>query len=618
MLPHGLVPLFLDFESAFDEKTYTLKKLSITEYIRDPRFRVHGFAVSWPGVSPRWVSAKDAAETLDGFDWDSVALVGHNLKFDGAILAWRYGIQPALYVDTLGLSMAVNGATVHSHALGALAEHWQLPAKGLMKTSGILRELTAAEEKELAEYCVHDVELTQEAYARLMPQFPESQYPFLDWTIRSFVNPKLLVDVPKMEAAGKAEAERRAAFFLQPGFEKSVFSSNQKFAALLEAEGYEVPMKKSRTAEKKGETKMIPALAVNDSAFIDMMESGDERLVDLCEARVAAKSTLFETRTGKLARVGATGPWPFDVVFSGAKQTHRLSGGSGAGGNPQNIPIRNPRMAVMREGIVAPDGHVILDGDFSQIEVRVLAWLAQDSALMATFLEGRDVYCDFASEYFSRPITKADVAERTFSKPAVLGLGYGMAEKKFISYARATIGRKMSDEEASNAKATYRRRYAMVPVLWNYLGDILPVMAAGGDGVISTLPCVRWDKDGFILPSGLRIRYPKLAKEGREWTYEAYRDRTKEPQRIKIYGGKMAENLCQALAGEICKEAILRLGGRPCGQVHDELLMVVLAEDAATAKAEMEKAMTDPLPWWPGLKLGCEVGVGKNWLEAHG
>ena len=341
----GLVPIFLDFETFFDSKDgYTLENraLSTVEYIRDARYKTHGFAVAMPGMAPRWVSGANAAEELKGFDWSKAALIGHNLKFDGTILAEHYGIRPALYVDTLSMSYAVNGATLPSHSLNALAEHYGLPEKGQMLTDGI-RDLVDFQEKELAEYCIHDLEITIEIFERMRDDFPEGEYDLLDWTIRCFTTPKLELDVPLMLQVSEEEAARREAFFVSPlALEcaavidsapavltkagkprkrhpvepKKVFASNDMFPRVLQHFGYGVPLKASPSAAKKGEDIKIPALALGDPEFVEMLEGEDPKLRALCEARVAAKSTLLETRAGKFAKVGATGAWPFDVSVS--------------------------------------------------------------------------------------------------------------------------------------------------------------------------------------------------------------------------------------------------------------------------------------------------------------
>ncbi len=415
--------LFLDYETFYDPANkYDLKSVSMVEYIRSPLFKAHGLGWAWDHMNePRWVTGRDIpaffSEIGRKLGWENVALVGHNIKFDGSIAAWIYNTIPGQFIDTRGMSKAILGKTIKSHHLAQLAEHFGLEAKGVMKTAGI-RDLTPQQEEELAMYCKHDVWLCREIYNRLAPQFPENQYAPLSRTIEMFVNPKLVLDVPLLQQTAEQETLRRVNIFKEIGIEKSVFASNVKFPKLLEERGFPVPYKPSpRKKDGEGNAVQIPALALGDPEFLELGQTENKELKGLIEARIAAKSTLLETRSSKLAAIGATGPWPFDVEFSGADQTHRFSGGSGAGGNPQNFT----RKSALRYAVRAPEGYELVVGDFSNIELRLVAYLSKDPGLVQAIENHVDLYCDFASVFYGRRITKYDekgeeTAERRFGK----------------------------------------------------------------------------------------------------------------------------------------------------------------------------------------------------------
>lgn len=583
--------VYLDFESFYDTKQkYDLKSLSMVEYIRDPRFAVQGAAIAIDNGPVEWLSAKNVHVLTDYncIMWDKATLIGHNAKFDALILKERFGIVPKQLVCTKAMAKAVLGKTVKGFSLRELAEHYGLEAKGQLKTDG-LKDLTPEQEKELAEYCIHDVELCRQIFNKLKPEFPENQYPVMDWTIRTFVTPQLQLNVGLLEKASEEERERRQSIFDRIGIPKTTFSSNQQFAALLQSNGYDVPHKSSPRTGKS-----IPALALGDPEFLEMAESTEnQRLFDFCQARIAAKSTLLETRSAKLARIGRTGAWPFDVEFSGATQTHRFSGGSGAGGNPQNFT----RGSVLRQAVEAPKGHKLVIGDFSNIEMRLVAYLSKDPGLIQAVEQGRDIYCDMASAYFGRTITKQDVAERMLGKIMILALGYGMGPAKFAKTVRLQTGDKISQIDAERAVALYRAKHNRVPALWEKLQSQLPETA----------------KVGFIeLPSGLKIRFPNLRKEGKEWVYDVWKKKT-EKECVKLYGGKVLENICQALAGELTKEALLKVKDWCVGQIHDELVLCVPTGVAQAAAARLKVAMTTPPSWLPELKLKAEIIIGNNW-----
>lgn len=611
--------LFLDYETFLDSKNkYDLRKMSTPEYVRDTRFHVQGLGFCWETTDPEWLSGySDSGAYLEGVNWSETILIGHNLKFDGFILSEKYEIKPVEYRDTKAMARAVLGKKVEDYRLATLAKFFGLPEKGELKTDGI-RDLSPDQEKELSEYCRHDVWLTREIYKRLAQEFPENQYPLVDQTIRMFVEPKLELDVELLEKTAKEEKERRANIFIKLGIDKKEFASNVKFPVLLEANGYEVPTKQSPSTGTK-----IPALALGDPGFLDLLETEDPKLKELCEARVAAKSTLLETRSEKLRNIGQTGKWSFDCEFSGAAQTHRYSGGGGSGGNPQNFT----RDSALREAVQAPKGYSLVVGDFANIEMRLVAYLSQDPGLIQGIENGEDLYCKFASAFYGRTISKADDKERRFGKTAILGLGYGMGPTKFQKtvYLQSPTEdksgnkiprQKITIEEAKKAVNLYRSLYYKVPVLWKRL-DFLVRYITDKDNELGTITYsdlpVRSRFCSLVLPSGLILQYPNLREEGREWVYDSW-GKKGEKVPTKLYGGKLLENISQALAGELCKEVMRKFGDKVVGQVHDEILLI--SDNPVEDRAELEAAMSEAPEWLPELKLEAEVGYGKTWAQA--
>lgn len=593
--------LFLDTETFFDKKAgYDLRSLSMVEYVRDGRFKFLGAAMCEEGP-PAWFGPDDLPLSDPG--WSELTLVGHNLKFDGSVLA-RLGVAaPAQYIDTKALARAVLGKQVEGYSLSELAVFFDLPPKQDMPD--------LSDEAKLAEYCRHDVWLCREIYHRCIDQFPTNQLPHLDWTIRSFVYPKLVVDTAILDAAVAEEKRRKAALFEGLGIPKATFSSSKKFTELMAAKGCTLPTKKSPRTGKE-----IPALSKADSAFHDLLNNHDKGIVALCEARREAKSTIMETRCESLSSVGKTGPWPFDVEYSGAAQTHRYSGGGAAGGNPQNFV----RDSALRAAVLAPPGHVLVVGDFAAVEMRIVAYLAKDPALIRAIEAGRDVYCDFASKLFKRPVTKADKELRWAGKTAMLAFQYCVGAMKFQSTVKIQTGLSLADDEADRAVKLYRTQYWRIPQLWAFLEQQLPRMARGETGAMGSLP-VRLDGGRIRLPSGLMLQYPGLRVKGRgrfgktDWVYDVWgKKNTREESRI--YGGKILENISQALAGELAKEVNMRHLQSLVGACHDEVILAVPEEEAEERKAELEKDMQRAPTWMPRLNLQCEVGCGKTWKEA--
>ncbi len=615
MILDGKHILVVDFETFYDTKGgYDLKSISPAEYIRHDLFMAHCMGWNLNGVAGMASGEQQIKDVLDHVDWKNTVLISHNVKFDGTIIAWRYGHVPFLYVDSISVAKAVIGQNIGSFSLYAVGNYLGLESKGNLAAIGMdgIKEPTAQQRVELETYCTTDVVICHGIFTKLRSQFPETQYRPMDWTVRCFTQPKLILDIPKLEKGVADEKVRRETIISATGIERTVFSSNKQFADLLRQHGIKVPTKVSPSTGKT-----IPAFAKTDAGL-----AGLEKTHPLWyAARIASKSSLLETRGEALINVGRTGPFSFDVGFSGAIGTHRYSGGSGAGGNPQNFT----RGSFLRGAVSAPEGYSMVVGDYAQIELRLLAWLAKEPKLMNAIMAGADIYSLFASVYYGRPITKDDKVERMFGKSAILGLGYNMGAEKFQSKVKQDLKLELTYEQADDAVQLYRETYFNVPKLWGFAQRCIPLISKGEIGCLFFAPFIKVQKEAIILPSGLRIQYPNLRYEDREWVYDdvkeiALAERMQRPPNLpRLYGGKLIENICQALAGELCKEGIARAEAdslRCVGQVHDEVIGLIEDRFPKTGAYILQKAMEVPPRWMPTIKLKAEVGYGSNWLNA--
>lgn len=599
--------VIIDWETYYDRKLgYDLKSISCTEYVRDSRFWPHGLAYRFlDDEKTHWVAGTHQIEAwIHAVDWQNTVVVAHNVRFDGAILAWRFNVKPFAWMDTLGLAKAVLGENVSGYSLKRLAEYLGAVTKGEISCEGVLHpsqeQLVA-----LGEYCKNDVEICKEIYEKLISQFPQSQLSAMDWTIRAFIEPRLTLDATILRKGVENEKARREEIIKKSGIDKSILSSNKQFAEYLQHAGFPVPVK---TSARTG--KSIPAFAKTDGGLTELLAMAP----DLYAARIASKSNLLETRGESLLAVAKSGSFPFDVGFSGAVQTHRYSGGSGAGGNPQNFT----RQSFLREAICPPNGYSLIVGDFAAIELRLLSWLAKEPKLMGKIINDEDIYSDFASLKYGRPITKADKVERQFGKCSILGLGYNMGAKKFKFTVKTQTGMDISEEEAWRTVDLYRTVYFNVPKLWKQAHDLLPLISAGRIGCIWFAPFIKVKQNMLVLPSGLKIQYPNLRQVNDEWVYDVYR-KVYEAEATKLYGGKIIENICQALAGELCREAIERAetaGLWVVGQVHDEIIAISPFESAQETVKILKQCMEQAPKWMPTLRLKAEVGYGNNWNSA--
>jgi DNA polymerase I-like protein with 3'-5' exonuclease and polymerase domains len=611
----------IDFETYYD-RDYSLSKMTTEAYIRDPRFEVVGVAIKVNDQEADWYSGGDPGGFLNAIEYTDKAILCHNTAFDGAILSWKYGIKPKLWLDTMSMARPLHSMTVGG-SLKALATYYKLGEKGdeVLRTMGMRRrDFTPEQMNAYAEYCIQDTNLTYRLFRKMARQFPKEELLVIDQTLRMYTEPRLVLDPVVLDAHLETIHERKRLLLEKLGGEekaRKTLMSNPKFADLLRAFGVEPPMKTSLTTGKQ-----TYAFAKDDIEFTALLEHPKAAVRTIVEARLGTKSTIEETRTNRFLEIAERGPLPIMLNYYGA-HTGRFSGGDKV--NLHNLP----RGGALRKALTAPDGHVVVACDSSQIEARLVAYLAGQGDLIQSFREGRDVYSEFASDVYNRKITKADKVERHVGKTCILGLGYGMGAPKFQhSLATGFISVKIDENEAQQIVNLYRNKYHRIQAFWNRCNSALNGLVAGASGEMCDL--ISYDAEGIILPNGLRIQYPALRRgaNGFEYindprTYRKFiRDRvmgdTPEIPWTKLYGGKVVENITQAVARIVVSEQMTKIGRRyPVAlQVHDEIVCVVPEKQADACKEYMMHVMSTPPKWAPDLPVACEADVGVNYGDA--
>jgi DNA polymerase len=598
--------LTLDFETYYS-KDFTLSKITTEEYIRDDRFEVIGVAIKEDENETIWKSGTHAeiSDFLGSFDWDNSALLAHNSLFDASILNWRFGIKPKAILDTLSMARAIHGTEVGG-SLAKLSTYYELGQKGteVVTAIGKRREDFSKEELDAyGGYCKNDVELTYALCVKLMPAFKLSELRLIDLTIKMFSEPVLVLDRKMLEAHLLEVKYRKDKLLEDAGIEtRDDLMSNPKFAKMLEALGVEPPMKISPTTGKE-----TLALAKSDEGFKALADHSDERVQALVSARLGNKSTLEETRTQRFIEIAKRGTLPIPLSYYAA-HTGRWGGADKI--NLQNLPSRGDNANKLKHAIVAPDGYMIIDADSSQIEARVLAWLSGQDDLTEAFRKGEDVYKIMASAIYNKTIEEVASKERFVGKTTILGCGYGMGAIKFQTQLK-TFGTHIGEEEATEIINIYRQTYPMIPNLWREGDKAIAAMiknqsAPFGNGCIT----IHGDK-GLLLPNGLFQRYPNLRRENHQYGYDSRNGL------VKIYGGKLVENICQAVARCIIGEQMLEIAKKykVVLTVHDAVACIV-------PEAEVEEGMqyvTECMRWTPdwaeGLPVNCEAGHGKSYGE---
>jgi DNA polymerase len=424
----------LDFETFWDQD-YTLKKMSTSEYVRDPRFRAQMLGMKVGNGKTRIIPHARIALELAKINWRSHSVLCHNTQFDGFILSHHYGVHPVYLYDSLAMARGL-----HSNEIGAGLDEVSVFYGGrgkidgaLEKTKGVLKWNKALFD-ELSVYCANDVDEMVRIFKAMVPQLPADEFGLIDIITRMFTSPVLMVDLPLVQTELVRELALRErlmyaavdpddydSFKLLKGKEKllegkakdmliikRVIGSAKHFSELLLAEGVEIPQKISpawmklskeeRESEEGEERKYANAFAKDDQKFLNLPYETDdwgfdrddpdqvrqllikqERLQALVDVRIAVKSTTNITRAERFLKAGAKGMrLPVGYAYSRA-HTHRLGGNNKM--NMQNLT----RGGALRLSILAPLGHQLVVEDSGQIEARVNGWLWGQSDLLDSF-----------------------------------------------------------------------------------------------------------------------------------------------------------------------------------------------------------------------------------------
>ena len=653
--------LTIDFETYWDSKSYTLSKMTTEEYIRDDKFLAFGACIHEFGSdsNTQWYRGDELHRVLSTYDWGRTAVLAHNAQFDVSILSWRYNVRPAFIFDTLSMGRALRGVEV-GNSLARLASDYSLPPKGtaVYSTDG-QRSISREVEKELADYCAHDVYLCEEIFKRLVAGYPTSELRLIDMTLKMYTEPVLQLDKLMLVNAIEEEREMREELLARLNVTDAMLASNGQFAELLRTLGVEPPTKKKKPTVKTPHPKGVNfAFAKTDAMFQAMLNGSNEDVASLCEARLKVKSTTERTRAQRFLEISQRGPLPVPLSYYGAL-SGRWTASKGSAINMQNLK----RGSFLRRAIMAPEGYQLVVGDLSQIEPRVLAWLSDYEDMLDIFRSGADPYAAFGAQMFNIPgMTKDSHPDlRQSAKSALLGAGYGLGWASFAQqlltgflgappvrynkdFARklgvdaayvdrfldwedntkqmAEIPHTCTDKEllihcvaAKKIIDIYRSTAHPVVSFWDMCRDLIGSSLANGREF--RYKCIVFRKGEIELPNGMKLLYPDLRQvkddKGRmQWVYG--QDAT------KLYAGKITNNVVQATARIVMTDGMLRVAkSYPVkGTVHDELIAVVPDAEVENAKTWVLAQMTMEPRYMPGIPLNADGGAHRRYGLAKG
>lgn len=299
------------------------------------------------------------------------------------------------------------------------------------------------------------------------------------------------------------------------------------------------------------------------------------------------------------ARVRPDGTMPVNLKYWGG-HTGRWSGDAGV--NMQNLPRGEMYGAELRRLFRPAPGNSFVICDLSQIEPRVLAWLCDDQKMLGDLRRGLPLYEAHARATMGWTGGKLkSEAPDTYqlAKARVLGLGYGCGGTKFVAVARTMAGLNLTAEEADATVKDWRRTNPLVTAYWRAL-----------DAQLGSARICRRDLT-YALPSGREMRWWSPAVDPEEPSRVVCAS-VKNGTRIATWGGKLTENIVQAVARDVFADALLRLessGINVVWHVHDEVIVECPTEDAPDVLTKVIHTLSTPPEWAVGLPLTAEGAI---------
>lgn len=565
----------------------------------------------------------------------------HNSAFERSIWTHigipRYGFPPVAF-DKWDCTMARAAALGLPQSLDGLASALRLPIrkdlegqKAMIKAS---RPVAVAGSRDLfgevpvfdttpallarvREYCANDVEV-ERAVSQLLPQLSDRERAI--WLLDQEINDRgISVDVElcrnAIELVEKATAELSAELLDLTGGAVTGPTDLNGIKRWLRTVGVETAVLDEKTVSgllagsldwKARRVLNIRQIAGRSStakyrAIVERVDPADKRI-----------------RNNLRYHGAATGRW----AGSGAQVQNFPRGDHGhlaetiaemiSAGDVEDFDLLfgdaiSAAVSALRPSLVAGAGKSLLVWDFAQIEARLLAWFAGCSKLETLFASGADVYKAFAAEAFRKPIDKVSKDDRFVGKICVLGLGYGMGAESLAKTFEG-YGRPINQRLARRLVEVYREAYPEIPETWSRLGsearDALYSGEIGRWKVSHKREALRFLT--YELPSGRRLHYFQPEIQDGKIVYR--KTLGKSLAKDSTYGGKLCENVIQAIARDVLAEGMLRLkraGFSLVATVHDEIISEEPLELAGD-RLEEGARLLETRPAWCSAPLAVE------------
>lgn len=644
-MPSQQRELFLDLETFC---SVNLKKAGLYPYVESPDFEVMLVAYAWNDEPVRLIDLVSKM-TDDKYDavWDEMAdviaglldpntlKIAHNNAFERTALGKHAGyyLPPEEWTDTMVLA-AMNGLPMSLDAAGAalqieyqkikegttLINYFCKPCKPTIANGGRTRNLPEhAPDKwqRFGEYNIRDVEAMRQIYRRLQ-DFPVTDFERRVWCLDTRINERgVLVDTELAQAAIDVDE----AF------------TTEHSAEMRQLTGLENPNSVAQLKDWLA-TVGLPCESLNKAALVDLKKEAidptTQRVLELRQMLGKTSTKKYEAMTsavGKDHRVrgllqyygaGRTGRWAGRLVQVQNLPQNHLDNIAQVRELVRSRDLETLEMVfdsvpdvlsqLIRTAFVAKPGHTFLVSDYAAIEARVIAWMAGEKWRMDVFAKGGDIYCSSASQMFKVPVEKHGVNGhlRQKGKIAELACGYGGGIGALKAFGADKMG--LTEEEMQDIVTQWRQASPTIPRFWRDAENAAKG-ALQNPGKVFTLPCgvkYRRDRDGLRcrLPSGRLLTYwgARLDNDG-SICFMGQNQTTRKWEKTETWGGKLVENIVQAVARDCLAVALLRLdaaGYSITFHVHDE----IIAEAPEGSRWEdMAEIMGQPIDWAPGLLL---------------
>lgn len=565
----------IDFETYY-ATGYSVQDMGYSAYVADPRFDTLLVAVS------------DGAETFAchprRFLWHALngkTLLAHNAAFDMAVFrrlqetgVIPQDVTPAGWRDTAALCAYFGVPRALDDAASVLL--------GLTLDKSVRDRMKGGPDlfDRVADYGALDAKAAALIWQKLGPYWPEDERQLSTLTIAMGFRGVHLARDKAHTSFRELEDQAESARIALPWHPAQPATSAKALAAECAKHNVSAPVTTSAKEE----------------AFDDWLEqygnTEPARYVRLIQ-EIRSLNRAAKVLETMLARVRADERIDAHTLYFGAS-TGRWSGG-GNGLNLQNLNRNDAGNADLRGCLVAAPGMKLVIVDLSQIEPRCLAYVAGDRAWLDLVRSGANPYeahAMTAHGWKGKKLKVEDSRLYALCKAERLGLGYGCGAEKFVTVARVLGGLDVSLDESKRIVADFRATNSRITGLWKQLERAF----ADRHGQDYRLP----------LPSGRRLRY--FGVDAGDMTAAVVRG----GPRLNFYGGRLCENMIQAMARDAFADGLLRVeaaGLNPILTVHDEVVCEVDAGRAESARAEIIRLMTISPAWAPDLPLAAEGEV---------